>query len=287
MSSEYKYEQEVNASKEFLKGFLFGQLIIFALLVTLVRIFFLRGSGSTRKAIKVKKRFEVKTETKKKLNLVYDTVLNKLEYDLYTHPSESCDWINVLIAVFIESYRRDTAFKQNIVNKINNFFSDTQSKYQFIAPIILTEFTLGDEYPQISKAQIRQGEHNGMTTEFFLKYDDNITLGVDTNIMINWPKPCIAALPVSISISVLHFSGKIMTEYVSPLDSNNKYILFSINDDYQLELDVKTLLGYRTKIKDPEKITNIIINVIDNYFKNELVYPNYKRFDIPNKPKLD
>jgi len=78
-----------------------------------------------------------------------------------------------------------------------------------------------------------------------------------------------------------------MVEYVSPLDSNNKYILFSISDDYQLELDVKTLLGYRTKIKDPEKITNIIINVIDNYFKNELVYPNYKRFDIPNKPKLD
>lgn len=30
------------------------------------------------------------------------------------------------------------------------------------APIILTEFALGDEYPQISKAQIRQGEHNGM-----------------------------------------------------------------------------------------------------------------------------
>jgi len=68
--------------------------------------------------------------------LVYDTVLNKLEYDLYTHPSESCDWINVLIAVFIESYRRDTAFKQNIVNKINNFFSDTQSKYQFIVNIL-------------------------------------------------------------------------------------------------------------------------------------------------------
>jgi len=62
MSSGYKYDQEVNASREFLKGLLFGQLIIFALLVTLVRIFFLRGSSSTKKAIKEKKRFEVKTE---------------------------------------------------------------------------------------------------------------------------------------------------------------------------------------------------------------------------------
>jgi len=78
-----------------------------------------------------------------------------------------------------------------------------------------------------------------------------------------------------------------MVEYVFPLDSNNKYILFSISDDYQLELDVKTLIGYRTKIKDSEKITSIIIKFIDNYIKNELVYPNCKRFDIPNKPKLD
>jgi len=125
MTSEYKHEQEVNASKEFLKGLLFGQLLIFALLVTLVRIFILRGSGSTKKAIQEKKKFEFKPETKTNLNLVHNTVLSKLEYDLYTHPSESCDWINVLIAVFIESFRRDNIFKQNsfiLVVTYNNFY---------------------------------------------------------------------------------------------------------------------------------------------------------------------
>ncbi|OUM69620.1 hypothetical protein PIROE2DRAFT_38021, partial [Piromyces sp. E2] len=218
---------------------------------------------------------------------IQDTVLNKLEYDLYTHPSESCDWINVLIGIFIESYRRDNTFKQNVVNKINNILSDTQAKYSFIAPIILTDFALGDEYPQINKAKIRPGEHNGMITEFFINFNDCIVLGIDTNLMINWPRPCIAALPVSLSISLLHFSGKIMVEYVSPLDSNNKYILFSVGDDYKLELDVKTLLGHRTKIKDPEKLTNIIINIINDFFRNKLVFPNYIRYDIPNKPKID
>jgi len=64
MQTEYKYEheREVNGSKEFLKGFLFGQLIIFALLLTLVRIFILRGSGSTKRAIKERKKFQVKSE---------------------------------------------------------------------------------------------------------------------------------------------------------------------------------------------------------------------------------
>jgi len=71
MTSEYKYQQEVNASKEFLKGFLFGQLIIFALLVTLVRIFFLRGSGSTRKTINEKKKFEVKPEVCYFITFIY------------------------------------------------------------------------------------------------------------------------------------------------------------------------------------------------------------------------
>ncbi|ORX55402.1 hypothetical protein BCR36DRAFT_281718 [Piromyces finnis] len=226
-------------------------------------------------------------KSKKKLNSIQDTVLNKLEYDLYSHPSESCDWINVLIGILIESYRRDNTFKQNIVNKINNILSDTQEKYSFIAPIILTDFALGDEYPQINKAKIRPGEHNGMVTEFFINFDDCLVLGVDTNLMINWPRPCIAALPVSLSISLLHFSGKIIIEYVSPLDSNNKYILFSIGDDYNLKLDVKTLLGHRTKIKDPEKLTNIIINIVNDLFRNKLVYPNYIRYDLPNKPKTD
>jgi len=78
-----------------------------------------------------------------------------------------------------------------------------------------------------------------------------------------------------------------MVEYVSPLDSNNKYILFSVGDDYKLDLDVKTLLGHRTKIKDPEKLTNIIINIINDFFRNKLVYPNYIRYDLPNKPKID
>ncbi|ORX82949.1 hypothetical protein BCR32DRAFT_278501 [Anaeromyces robustus] len=288
MTSELNYKrEEVNASKEFLKGLLFGQLLIFTLLVTLVRIFILRGSSSTKKAIKEKKRFEIKSESKKNLNSIHDTVLNKLEYNLYTHPSESCDWINVLIAIFIESYRRDNTFKQNVVNKINNILSDTQAKYSFIAPIILTDFALGDEYPQISKAKISQGDHHGMTTEFHIDYNDCLILGVDTNLMINWPRPCIAALPVSLSISLLHFSGKIMIEYITPIDSNNKYILISLSDDYQLELDVKTLLGHRTKIKDPEKLSNIVIGVINNFLRKEFVYPNYKRFDIPNKPKID
>lgn len=78
-----------------------------------------------------------------------------------------------------------------------------------------------------------------------------------------------------------------MIEYVSQVDSNDKYILFTISDDYQLELDVKTLLGHRTKIKDPEKLTNIIISVIDYYFRKEFVFPNYKRFHIPTKSKID
>jgi len=78
-----------------------------------------------------------------------------------------------------------------------------------------------------------------------------------------------------------------MVEFVSQADSNSKYILFSVGDDYQLELDVKTLLGHRTKIKDPEKLTNIIINVIDYYFRKEFVFPNYKRIDIPTKTKID
>lgn len=40
-------------------------------------------------------------------------------------------------------------------------------------------------------------------------YSDHITLGVDTQILLNWPKPKIAVLPISLVLSVIKFSATV------------------------------------------------------------------------------
>lgn len=52
-------------------------------------------------------------------------------------------------------------------------------------------------------------EDDDTLLELLLDVDlsDNITLGVDTELLINFPRPCFATLPVSLVVSVVHFSG--------------------------------------------------------------------------------
>jgi hypothetical protein len=40
-------------------------------------------------------------------------------------------------------------------------------------------------------------------------FKDQITLGIDTSVLVNWPKPGMASLPVSLSVSITEFSGTV------------------------------------------------------------------------------
>jgi len=50
---------------------------------------------------------------------------------------------------------------------------------------------------------------NNKRVEVECNYGDQITLGIDTHILINWPKPKIAVLPISLILSVVKFSATV------------------------------------------------------------------------------
>lgn len=45
--------------------------------------------------------------------------------------------------------------------------------------------------------------------EIDFEYNDQITLGIETQIILNWPKQAFAALPVYLILSVVRFSGTV------------------------------------------------------------------------------
>ncbi|CAJ0912626.1 9464_t:CDS:2, partial [Entrophospora sp. SA101] len=66
--------------------------------------------------------------------------------------------------------------------------------------------------------------------EIDCNYDDIITLGIDTQILINWPKPKIAVLPNSLALSVIKFEA-MGYRYIKN-NNNNSYADEEINNIY-------------------------------------------------------
>ncbi|KAJ3026597.1 ERMES complex subunit mmm1 [Rhizophlyctis rosea] len=164
-----------------------------------------------------------------------------------------------------------------------------KSKYRKLlepkGPIHIVEFSLGDEFPTIISSLMRFSEQTAdLRAEVTFDFSDQITLGIETQVLVNWPKPCIAALPVSLSVSVVKFAGTLAIEFVpSPPDTlqPETYISFSILEDFQLAFEVHSLLGHRTKVKDLPKLTAMITSKLRNVFVEEIVWPRFKKVRVP------
>lgn len=160
--------QAAGMQLDFIKGFIAGQLVVFLLLWFLVRLVFLRNTDEAD--AEMKRRLAEKSRSKKRNSsssrrttngadstsryLANTLILNKIYADVETHADESCDWLNVLIAQGIEKYRRDQTFQDWVVSVIDQGLNGG-SRPGWLGPILITEFSLGEEFPVIKSARIR------------------------------------------------------------------------------------------------------------------------------------
>ncbi|KAJ3011538.1 UNVERIFIED_CONTAM: ERMES complex subunit mmm1 [Siphonaria sp. JEL0065] len=277
------------AVNQFIKGFVFGQVILCILIFFLVKVFLLRNSDETKSELrkgKAKTWRPKKSQAPPMRQHAFEShVLAKTDYSVHSHAPESLDWVNVVLAQIIARYRSDPSISQNIVRWIDekmNGGPDGSSRPGFLGPVNITEFSLGEEYPKFKMARMQYAEHtSNLRAEIDFSFDDQITIGVDTQVIINWPKPAIASLPVSLVLSIVKFSGTITVEFVTHPDSSETFLAISILEDYILDFEVRSLLGHRTKVKDLPKLTSLITSQLRNIFVDQIVWPSFKKLHIP------
>lgn len=111
--------------------------------------------------------------------------------------------------------------------------------------------------------------------EIAFDFNDQITLGLDTELLLNWPKPMVAALPVSLTVSVVKFGGVVRFGLVDGngagqirlrINVAEKNLTLALLPGYELDIQVHSLLGHRTKLKDVPKITNMIVSKLKAWF---------------------
>ncbi|KAJ5570250.1 uncharacterized protein N7459_009680 [Penicillium hispanicum] len=135
-----------------------------------------------------------------------------------SHQPESLDWFNVLIAQTIAQYRQ-TAYllkdspTSSILSSLTAAMNNPDKKPSFIDKITVTDISLGEEFPIFSNCRIiavDDPNSDGGRLQALLDVDlsdDNLSIAVETSLVLNYPKPRSAILPVALSVSVVRFSG--------------------------------------------------------------------------------
>lgn len=158
---------------------------------------------------------------RKTLPLTTATILEKTYYNVHSHLPESVDWFNVLFAQTIAQFRSDAQHDNAILGSLNTIFNGLH-KPDFLDEIKITELNLGEDFPIFSNCRVIPVHEDGdgskshgraeearLQARMDVDLNDSITLGVETKLVLNYPRPRVAVLPVALTVSVVRFTGTV------------------------------------------------------------------------------
>lgn len=253
------------------------------------------------------------------------TILAKTYYNVKGHQPESLDWFNVLIAQTIAQLRADARQDDAVLTSLTEVLN-SGSKPDWIGEIRVTEIALGDEFPIFSNCRVMPAEdsfwygpgHTGneegrLQARMDLDLSDVITIGVETTLNLNWPKPMSAVLPVALAVSIVRFSGTLAVSFIpsssppptatsSPTAAKHSSsdperpstsssnatphrpttLAFTFLDDYRLDLSVRSLVGSRSRLQDVPKIAQLIESRVHAWFDERAVEPRFQQIVLPS-----
>lgn len=180
----------------------------------------------------------------------------------------------------------------------------------------MTEISLGEEFPILSNCRVHpveddDGDTNGpegprLQARMDVDLSDFITLGVETKIVLNYPNPLTAVLPVALAVSVVRFSGTLSISFLpshptpasTPLPHQQQHhhqqqqqqppsttptsLAFSFLPDYRLDLSVRSLVGSRSRLQDIPKIAQLVDSRLHAWIDERCVEPRVQQVVLPS-----
>ncbi|KAJ9623595.1 ERMES complex subunit mmm1 [Taxawa tesnikishii (nom. ined.)] len=262
--------------------------------------------------------------------LTTEKILEKTYYNVDGHQPESLDWFNVLIAQTIAQLRADALDGDAVLTSLTNILNGPQ-KPDFLDDIKVTEISLGEEFPIFSNCRVIPVDEDGLPVRdtargkggrggsgigesrlqarMDVDLSDVVTLGVETKLVLNYPKPFVAVLPVALAVSVVRFSGTLSVSFTpsqpppsaphpapasgpssakphasapqQPTHSPTT-LTFTFLDDYRLDLSVHSLVGSRARLQDVPKIAQLVEQRLHAWFDERCVEPRFQQIVLPS-----
>jgi maintenance of morphology protein 1 len=213
-----------------------------------------------------------------------------------SHQPESLDWFNVLIAQTIAQFRSDAQHDDAILTSLTKALNGT-SRPDFLDEIKVTEISLGEDFPIFSNCRVIPVDEDGLTlgkegsgnrdlgrlqARMDVDLSDFITLALETKLLLNYPKPLVAVLPVALAVSVVRFSGTLSISFIPGSPMNATTLAFSFLDDYRLDLSIRSLVGSRSRLQDVPKIASLVEARLHTWFDERCVEPRFQQIELPS-----
>lgn len=207
----------------------------------------------------------------------------------------------MLIAQTIAQFRADAQHDDAILTSLTKALNGT-SRPDFLDEIKVTELSLGEDFPIFSNCRVipvdedglnsgtgRGGEGGGAGREggrlqarMDVDLSDFITLALETKLLLNYPKPLVAVLPVALAVSVVRFSGILSISFIPGSPTNATTLAFSFLDDYRLDLSIRSLVGSRSRLQDVPKIAQLVEARLHTWFDERAVEPRFQQIELPS-----
>lgn len=207
----------------------------------------------------------------------------------------------MLIAQTIAQFRSDAQHDDAILTSLTKTLNGT-SRPDFLDEIKVTEISLGEDFPIFSNCRVipvdedglslgtgRDGErgsagrdHGRLQARMDVDLSDFITLALETKLLLNYPKPLVAVLPVALAVSVVRFSGTLSISFVPGSPTNATTLAFSFLDDYRLDLSIRSLVGSRSRLQDVPKIAQLVEARLHTWFDERCVEPRFQQIELPS-----
>lgn len=121
--------------------------------------------------------------------------------------------------------------------------------------------------------------------ELDLDYTDHVSLSIATCLLVNFPRPRFAVLPISLGLTLERFSGTLTLELPPPTSSQPTMHL-SLHPDFTLQLSTTSLLGSRAKLQDIPKVEQLILARIRGAIQDRVVWPGRVELGLPPTPHM-
>ena len=208
----------------------------------------------------------------------------------------------MLIAQTIAQFRADAQHDDAILTSLTQILNGT-SRPDFLDEIKVTELSLGEDFPIFSNCRVipvdedgfagpggNRGEsvgggnreHGRLQARMDVDLSDFITLALETKLLLNYPKPLVAVLPVALAVSVVRFSGTLSISFIPGSPSNATTLAFSFLDDYRLDLSIRSLVGSRSRLQDVPKIAQLVEARLHTWFDERCVEPRFQQIELPS-----
>lgn len=266
------------ASKEFIRGFVIGQLALFVLFLVLARILLFSGSQEAARPSRHPAPLE---KTRRRADEDLGLGLNSIKEGLglaATARRESCLWLNVIAGRLILEPLREFVLQKSIIRRFSILLSThATNATEMLGPVEISRVTLGDTNPLVRWIAINDASD---ALEVQIEWQDAASVELETSLVLRWP-PCqpLAHLPCSLALLLPRLIFSLRIELGKSGSGDEKVRVSLLDEGLQMDLDIRSLIGHRSKLKDVPKVTAVLQSRIRRALES-ILHPRYMELDV-------